>query len=77
MEFVSTKFFLALQKASQTGIDVDADVLKNGYNEFVKLVFTKDTTVSDRTVYRQTLLCTRVELSSLALTSEKKCGNLS
>ena len=74
--FISTKFFLALQKASQTGIDVDTKVLKTGYDEFVKFVFLEDVTVTDRTVYRQRLLCTRVELSGLTWVSGKKCGSL-
>jgi len=75
-QFISTKFFLALQKASQTGIDVDTKVLKTGYDEFVKFVFLEDVTVTDRAVYRQRLLCTRAELSSLTWVSGKKCGSL-
>ena len=75
--FISTKFFCTLQEASQTGVIVDDNVLETGYDEFAQFVFSEDCNLSDRTVYRQILLYTRVELSGLTLVSGKKCGNLS
>jgi len=76
-QIISSKFFLTLQDASQTGIDVDAKILKAEYDDFVKFVFSEDITITDRVIYRQTLLFANVELSSLALVSGKKCGVLS
>jgi len=73
-KLISTKFFRILREASQTGIDADVNVLKTGYYEFIKLLFFEDKAVDDRAVYRQTLLCTRVELSVLTPVSGKKCG---
>ena len=76
-KLISTKFFRTLREASQTGIDADAKELKTGYDEFVKFLFFEDKAVPDRAVYRQKLLCTRVELSILTLVSKKKSGYLS
>jgi hypothetical protein len=76
-KFISTKFFLALQEASQKGIDKNAGVLKNGYDEFVESVFRGRTAFTDKAAYHDALVYTRVELATLPEVSEKKCGGLS
>jgi hypothetical protein len=76
-KFIFTKLFLALQDASQKGIDRDAKVLKNGYEEFVESVFQSRTAFTDKAAYHDTLVYTRVELATLPEVSGKKCGGLS
>ncbi|MDR0231388.1 MAG: hypothetical protein LBI82_04640 [Dysgonamonadaceae bacterium] len=75
-QFISTKLFLTLQEASQSGIDRDAKVLKNGYDEFVMLLFSEKTAFTDKTSYHNELVYTRVELASLTEVSGKKCSYL-
>jgi hypothetical protein len=75
--FISTKFFLALQEASQNGIDKDAKVLQNGYDKFVESVFQGKTAFTDKSAYHDALVYTRVELATLPELSGKKCGTLS
>jgi hypothetical protein len=74
--FIETKLFLALQEASQKGVDIDAQTLENSYDEFVMLVFHESTASTDRAAYHNTLVYTRVELKSLTEVSGKKCSNL-
>lgn len=69
--FISTRFFLTLQKFSQKGIDINAQVLQNSYDEFIMLVYQEDTSVIDRIAYRNSLVYTRVELASFTGVSEK------
>jgi hypothetical protein len=76
-QFISTKLFLALQDASQKGIDKDAKVLQNGYDEFVNSVFQGRTAFTDKSVYHDALVYTCVELATLPEVSGKKCGCLS
>jgi hypothetical protein len=76
-KFISTEFFLALQEASQKGIDKDAKVLQNGYDEFVESVFRGRTAFTDKTAYHDALVYTRVELATLPEVSGKKYGVLS
>jgi hypothetical protein len=75
--FISTKLFLALQEASQNGIDKDAKVLQNGYDEFVESVFQGRTAFTDKAAYHDALVYTHVELATLSEVSGKKCGCLS
>jgi hypothetical protein len=75
--FISTKLFLALQEASQRGIDTDAKVLQNGYDKFVKSVFQGRTAFADKSAYHDALVYTGVELATLPEVSGKKCGGLS
>jgi hypothetical protein len=75
--FISMKFFLALQDASQKGINKDAKVLKNGYDEFVESIFRGRTAFTDKAAYHDALVYTRVELATLPEVSGKKCGGLS
>lgn len=75
--FISTKFFQALQEASQNGIEVDTEVLKDEYDSFAMLLFCESAAPADRMAYRNSLVYTRVELESLAEVSGKKCGSLS
>jgi hypothetical protein len=70
--FIQTKFFLTLQEASQTGIEADAAVLANGYDEFALLLFSQCAAPSDRTVYYKTLVYTRAELAGLTPVLGKK-----
>ena len=70
-QFISTKFFRLLQEASQTGIDIEAEVLKTGYEDFVMLLFSKNSVSTDRADYHNTLTYTRVEFSRFKV-SEKK-----
>jgi hypothetical protein len=66
--------FLALQDASQKGIDRDAKVLKNGYDEFVESVFHGRTAFTDKAAYHDALVYTRVELATLPEVSEKNAA---
>ena len=75
-QFISAELLLALQKMSQTGFDGDARTLKNGYEEFVMLVFSEDAVHTDKVSYRNMLVYTRVELASLTEVTEKKCSHL-
>jgi hypothetical protein len=75
--FISTKLFLTLQDASQKGIDMDAKVLQNGYDEFVESVFQGKTAFCDKAAYHDALIYTRVELATLPDVSGKKYGSLS
>jgi hypothetical protein len=75
--FISTKLFLALQDASQKGIDKDAKALKNGYDEFVESVFQGKIAFCDKAAYHDALVYTHVELATLPEVSGKKCGSLS
>ena len=70
--FISTKFFLLLQKASQNGIDIDANVLKVEYDRFVMLVFSESGILTDKQIFHNTLVYTRVELASLTAVLKKK-----
>jgi hypothetical protein len=74
--FIETKLFLALQEASQRGIDKDAKVLQNCYDGFVKSVFRGRTAFTDKSAYHDALVYTCVELTTLPEVSGKKCGNL-
>ena len=80
-ELISTKFFLTLQEASQTGIDTNADKLQNEYDDFADLIFSVGTTchecmqsehAENRVVCHNMLVYTRVELSGLKRLSGKK-----
>jgi hypothetical protein len=75
--FISTRLFFSLQEASRGGIDKDAEVLEEEYDEFSELVFSGDAPASDKTAYHNALAHTRVELLGLTGVSEKKCGHLS
>ena len=76
-QFISTKLFLALQETSQTGIDGDVKVLKDGYDEFVMLLFSKYIDFTDKLTCFNMLVYTRVELAGFTEVSGKKCSNLS
>ena len=71
-QFISTKFFLALQEASKTGKDGDARILKNGYDEFVMLQLSKGAAIIDKEIYYNTLVYTSVELGGLTVVTKKK-----
>lgn len=75
--FISTKLFLALQDASQNGIDMDIKVLRNSYDKFVIAVFQGRTAFTDKSAYLDALVYTHVELATLPEVSGKKCGCLS
>lgn len=60
--FISAELFLALQEASQKGIEIDTQVLENGYNKFVILLFTEGVVCTDKTTYYRSLAYTRLEL---------------
>jgi hypothetical protein len=76
-EFISTKLFLTLRDASQKGIDRDAKILQNDYDEFVMFVFQGKTAFTDKAAYHDALVYTRVELDTLPDVSGKKYGSLS
>jgi hypothetical protein len=75
--FISTKLFLALQDASQKGIDKNTKVLQNGYDEFVNSVFQGRTAFIDKSACHDALVYTCVELTTLPEVSGKKYGCLS
>jgi hypothetical protein len=75
--FTDTKFFLALQETSQKGIDVNTHLLKNCYDEFVRLLFSQSAALTCKAALLNTLNYTHVELVSLTdEVSGKKCGGL-
>jgi hypothetical protein len=75
--YCSARFFRLLQEASQKGINMDAKVLQNGYDEFVMSVFQDKTAFCDKAAYHDALVYTRVELATLLGVSGKKYGSLS
>jgi len=75
-QFIKTKFFLALQEASQKGFDLDSQVLQKVYDEFVLLLFSGSAAFTDKAAYRNALVHTRVELAGLIKGAGKKCSNL-
>jgi hypothetical protein len=76
-QFISTKFFRVLQEISQTGINMDTQILQNSYDEFVILLFQGIASPHNKAMYHSTLVYTRVELAGLTEVSGKKCSNLS
>jgi hypothetical protein len=72
--FIQTKFIRTLQEASQTGIEADAAVLEQGYDEFALLLFSQSVAQTDRTACFNSLVYTRAELGGLTPVSGKKCG---
>jgi len=75
-QFISTKFFFLLKNASQKGIDIDIQVLKNSYNDFAVFLFSENN-AANKAAYRNKLTYVQVELVSLTETLEKKCNYLS
>jgi hypothetical protein len=75
--FLKTRLFLLLQEASQRGIDADAQVLDNEYDEFALLLFTENVAFKSKVTYCNTLIYTSIEFENLTLVSGKKCNNLS
>ncbi|MDR0412211.1 MAG: hypothetical protein LBH61_00200 [Dysgonamonadaceae bacterium] len=71
-KFISTKLFLALQEASQKGIDIDARVLENSYDKFVRLLFSENAASTNKVAYHNALVYIRVELACLTEIPEKK-----
>ena len=71
-QLISTKFVRKLRTVSQKGANIDAQVLENDYDEFVKIVFAENADTIDKSAFRQMLVYTRVELSGLTQVSEKK-----
>ncbi|MDR1370881.1 MAG: hypothetical protein LBJ72_12290 [Dysgonamonadaceae bacterium] len=75
--FIATKFIRSLQNASQKGIDIDAQILQDDYDGFVVLLFQDAALLQNKAAYRNTLIYTLVELTSLTEVSGKKCSDLS
>jgi hypothetical protein len=76
-QFTTTKFVLALKDAFQKGNDVNTQVMEKEYDKFAILLLTDTALSNDRAAYRNALIYTRAELTSLAEVSKKKYGNLS
>jgi hypothetical protein len=74
--FISTKFFLALQDASQKDIDKSVQILQNGYDEFAMSVFQGRAAFTEKATYHNALVYTRVELETLPEVLGKKYGSL-
>jgi len=70
---ISTKFFLMVKEASQTGIDGCNDVLKKEYDEFAMLLFTESKAIKDKEDFLHILHYTCVEFSHLTPVTKKKC----
>jgi len=71
-QFISTKFFLALQEASEKGTDICTQLLKNEYDKFAILVFSESRTPADKKAHHNALAYTCVELAFLIMESKKK-----
>ena len=65
---------LTLKGASLTGIDVDVEVLKSEYEEFVSLLFSENVTTADKVMYRNKLVYTHLEFASLTKIPEENAG---
>jgi hypothetical protein len=66
IEFASMKFFLILKEASQKGIDLNEQVLEKEYTGFIRQVSVAGMSLTEKAVYRFSLVCARVELISLS-----------
>ena len=75
-QLTASKFFLMLEKASQTDITVNDEILKNGYDEFVLLLFSVRKSVDNTEEYLNLLHYTFVELTCLTSVAKKKCDRL-
>ena len=76
-QLTSTRFFFSLKEALQTDADIDAEMLENDYTEFALTLFSGNIT-DCKISYRNRLLYTQTELSSLVEPhTKKKCHYLS
>jgi len=75
-QFISTEFFCMLQDASNRDIEIDADRLKAGYEDFVQLLFSTKYVSTEMAAYQSALAYTRVELSHFTEVSGKKYGGI-
>ena len=75
-QLTASKFFLTLEKASQTDVIVNDEILKNGYEEFAVLVFSVKKAVNDIEEYLHVLHYTFVEFSCLTTAAKKKCDRI-
>jgi hypothetical protein len=71
-QFIQTEFFLLLKEN-----DNNPSSLEDEYEKFACHLLTEGITCTDKTAYRNILVYTHVELTSLTGVSEKKCFNLS
>jgi hypothetical protein len=72
--FIQTKFIRTLQEASQKGIEPDAAVLEQSYDDFALLLFSACAVPSDRAACYNSMVYTRAELAGLTPVAGKKCG---
>ena len=79
-ELVSSKFFHSIQEASQTGIDKNANILQNEYDDFADLIFSMGSDcerclqrerTDNRIICHNMLVYTRIELFGLKRLSGK------
>jgi len=79
-ELISTNFFHSLQEASKTGIDKNADLLQNEYEDFADLIFSVGSDcerclqrerTDNRIICHNMLVYTHVELNGLKMVSGK------
>ncbi|MDR1717234.1 MAG: hypothetical protein LBS20_15480 [Prevotella sp.] len=63
--FILEELFPALRNASQTGTDVQREILDSAYEKFAGRLLTEDIACTDRKTYRQVLVYTRAELAGL------------
>jgi hypothetical protein len=68
--FLNTKFVHLIMDASPS--DVDFQVLKNEYDNFISFLFTEQKASTDKTEYHNSLVYIRVELASYSSILEKK-----
>lgn len=71
-QLTNTRFFLLLK-----GRETDLSTLEQEYDNFVALLFSECVIFTDRTLYHNILVYTRIELSGLVGMSGKKSGLLS
>ena len=79
-ELTTSKFFRTLQETSQTGIDKNADLLQNEYEDFADMIFSVGSNceqclqrerADNRVICHNMLVYTHVELSGLKRVSGK------
>jgi hypothetical protein len=64
-QFISTKFFLLLQEASQNRTEVEAKVLELEYEVFAYFLFNEAVLSPDKVVFHDTLCYMYVEFANL------------
>jgi hypothetical protein len=74
--FISTKFFLTLQEASQKRINIAVQILEPEYWAFTRFLFSETAMPQNKVLFYNTLCYTHVEFAMMQKDRvlKKKCG---